>query len=251
MEGYNVAANTFRLRFLSLPGDLPNAISFNLGANGDGNGYIDGNWSSGSVAHNFTDGFVTTIKGTNPGVTQIRGWGEANRFWVHLSNAGLISERISTIPGDMTINESQMDQYFPKLSNGRSYLQIFVWNSKTYIRTGGTRTDNYSVPYNMTGALSGMQTFAIMNKRGNAEIIISPLFGPGAVYPLAMERNQKVIPLSVFSSSPNGNELYLWSPPNQYDNGGQGKCVDDSVVPMRFNQSGSANCNILWQMDGF
>ncbi|MDB5328653.1 MAG: prepilin-type N-terminal cleavage/methylation protein [Phycisphaerales bacterium] len=77
-EKFDTAVNTFRGKFNCLPGDCKNAVSFGLGANGDGDGQV------GLTAAVYSG---QLYNGTQAADTT---WTELGDFWIHLSKAKLI-----------------------------------------------------------------------------------------------------------------------------------------------------------------
>ena len=93
IDKYQVAMETFRLKYGYLPGDIPDPRASSLGfkprgtkpGQGDGNGILQstisppGNPSLGGVTGTFQE------------------WGETPTFWTDLSSSGLMTETFSTV----------------------------------------------------------------------------------------------------------------------------------------------------------
>jgi prepilin-type N-terminal cleavage/methylation domain-containing protein len=77
---YQSAAKTFRDRFKSLPGDMPNATSIWGSAGGTG--------SDATCTNTNSQGAITTCNGNGNGKADTTA--EGFRFWQHLTNAGMI-----------------------------------------------------------------------------------------------------------------------------------------------------------------
>ncbi len=81
LERFESARMTFRSKYNCLAGDCSSAVSFGIGSNGDGNGYV-GHYSTGPENWNF---------------------------WVHLSNAGLIAGSYSGTNGPNSGGNGNID----------------------------------------------------------------------------------------------------------------------------------------------
>jgi len=122
IEKYNAAANTFRVKYGYLPGDIPDPVasSFSFIARGiypgqgDGNGIVDGNM--GNAPNEYGNWAQNT--------------GEAAVFWVDLSAAQLIDGGFSTAKSNVIpaadVTGTALDLYFPKAKLGRGNY-IYIW----------------------------------------------------------------------------------------------------------------------------
>jgi prepilin-type N-terminal cleavage/methylation domain-containing protein len=107
IESYQVAVNTFQLKFNCLPGDCKNASQFGLPAGGtrpgerDGNGLIQGYFS---------------FPGDEGAYGTMSFYGEGGLFFTDLSKAGLINETFNA-----TLNQSENNidpqYYVPRVKN--------------------------------------------------------------------------------------------------------------------------------------
>ncbi len=148
LQSYQVATNTFRLKYNALPGDIKAAHASQLGlaprngaqGHGDGNGVIQRRkgWAS-----------------DNPGRHPLHG--EQGLFWRDLSETRLISEDLTTVTGSTTApvisagDHLQWDRYLPatKLHHNRFY----VWSGGLNPPEGSSNNINYfglSIPTSST-----------------------------------------------------------------------------------------------------
>jgi prepilin-type N-terminal cleavage/methylation domain-containing protein len=117
IQKYNAAANTFRMKYGYLPGDIiaTAASQFGLAAHGTGPGQGDGN------------GLLTgVLNTTDPGFDE--SGGENVMFWVDLSTVHLIDGTFNTAvcclsAGDVT----NISDYFPQAKIGRGNY-IYTWS---------------------------------------------------------------------------------------------------------------------------
>lgn len=139
MEQFQLAVNTFKLKYNCLPGDCAIAENLNLGPNGNGNG-LNGN----PYGQSTVDCLQGTLNSASRCATNVPGmpvwysahsFGEHQRFWAHLSAAGLIKERIISNTEYAGVDQA-MDRAYPRDALGRQHLHATMWNGKLYIRTG-------------------------------------------------------------------------------------------------------------------
>jgi prepilin-type N-terminal cleavage/methylation domain-containing protein len=131
IEKINQASNTFRVKYGSLPGDIPandvarfgfTVVNSRAGTQGrgDGNGLLEGICFGGAV-NSWTQG------------------GETFFFWEDLSaNTGLIEGNFSTALDGTNTNQpnyvTQLPLYYPSAKIGRgNYFSVMSWNSANYI----------------------------------------------------------------------------------------------------------------------
>jgi prepilin-type N-terminal cleavage/methylation domain-containing protein len=139
IEKYNTAANTFKIKYGYLPGDIPDptATAFGFAARGTKLGQGDG------------DGILQGFFGNNK-----YGWvqsGEPMVFWVDLSTAGLIDGNFSTAtPTNYPTSDvtgSAIDNYYPhaKISSGIYVYTLNVSNSGGFFVNANPiyRNDNF------------------------------------------------------------------------------------------------------------
>ena len=125
IQKYNVAVNTFRLKYGYLPGDIPDPTASQFGfqsrgslpGEGDGNGLLEG---------------YSTVDGGNCGYYQ--GIGETAMFWVDLSKDTMIDSSFHTAssssypPGNITDSSSPaLKDYFPQAKIGNDNY-MYVWS---------------------------------------------------------------------------------------------------------------------------
>lgn len=85
IEKYNTAVNVFRLKYNGLPGDLSSPATYFTVTNGNESAQGDG------------DGIIEGISAANTAcTTTLCHSGESQIFWFMLSNAGMISESVTT-----------------------------------------------------------------------------------------------------------------------------------------------------------
>ncbi len=128
IERYNTAVNTFRNKYGYLPGDIPDpqASSFGFAARGvyagegDGNGIIEGIYSSNAAGHNV--GVMLSA-------------GETAMFWVDLATANLIDGAFNTATSIAPVSGSgsTIDLYMPnaKIGSG-NYIYDYSFNGINY-----------------------------------------------------------------------------------------------------------------------
>lgn len=149
IEKYNQAANTFRVKYSYLPGDIPdpNAQQFGFAARGayagqgDGNGLLEGVWANAAASNQ-----PYYVAG-----------GENGMFWVDLSVARLIDGTFSTATpiGFPSISGTAIPLYFPMAKLG-----AYRGTAYPVIHTmGGAGVNFFS--HRSVGSLSG--SFVITN----------------------------------------------------------------------------------------
>lgn len=122
IESFDVAVNTFRLKYNCLPGDCPNGTNFGFTVNGNGNG----------------NGIISGSSFVN-----LNNWYERASLWRTLFDARLIPEvwrfcsEINCEPPLKLSSESSVGPYLPDIAPTGAMV---VSNSSEYIftRTGGT-----------------------------------------------------------------------------------------------------------------
>lgn len=137
---YEAARNTFEAKYNCLAGDCRNAAESGLGANGNGNGYLD-----------------------------VFGYGnELYQYWLQLSNANLIKGKFTGLPGPLAPYDYVIGSNIPATARGEvgiGVLQLipqpeyYVWAKRfgaeekitTHFYTVGKDTGNFG---NWGGALS-------------------------------------------------------------------------------------------------
>jgi prepilin-type N-terminal cleavage/methylation domain-containing protein len=140
IEQYNTAANTFRVKYDYLPGDIPDpaASNFGLAARGTHTGEGDGN---GVITGNLT-GTSSTV------CPYCEGAGETVMFWRDLSVVGLVDGAFNvatsnSVPG-YTITDSSsvstrwVSAYIPQARLGGGNY-IYVWSGGLSSSSGGGR----------------------------------------------------------------------------------------------------------------
>jgi prepilin-type N-terminal cleavage/methylation domain-containing protein len=158
LEKYNTAANTFRVKYGYLPGDIPApyATQFGFGGRGSGAGQGDGN------------GVITS--GTS---CCNAGFGEEVMFWVDLNNAGMtegsyiLTSGYYTSPADVT--GAAIASYLPtaKIGNGN---YVYVW-------AGGTSSIFNGINYYGISAVN-----TILGTTGYGQLTASKALSPVQTY---------------------------------------------------------------------
>ena len=128
IEKYQQAVNAFKVKYGSLPGDIPNADAIRFGfaargsyvGQGDGNSVLDGNYS------NSTGSSCSSLSLSCPFQ------GEQAMFWVDLSTAKLIEGNFSKATATSviisTVVNTAVAGYMPRAKlNNNSY--VYVWSS--------------------------------------------------------------------------------------------------------------------------
>jgi len=169
IQQYKVAANTFRLKYNGLPGDLTKSIAQDLGftiragsaGHGDGNGIIEG-CSAAAVGTLTKIGCETAV------------------FWHDLSDAKLVAGTYSGTDGfigfarldenDFGIVPSAMaappigatGSYLPeaKIQNG-NYFIIYADTSKNFFEIAGVTSGSLVGAYTLSNALTPLQAYNI------------------------------------------------------------------------------------------
>lgn len=118
IEKYNLAAQTFRLKYGYLPGDIPNPAATNFGfaargaynGEGDGNGILEG----------------TQLHAASQACGLFVASGETTMFWVDLSAAQMIGGVFNTatpvsVP---TFTTGSVSRYLPKAQIGKGSIYV-------------------------------------------------------------------------------------------------------------------------------
>jgi len=132
IEKYNVAANTFKIKYGYLPGDIPEPHASGFGfkargageGTGDGNGVIQGAWNP--------------LDNEPSAVGSVILCGETGMFWVDLSTANLIDGSFNILlpnayPATNTAlseagngsSNTLLKSYFPKAKIGANYVHVW------------------------------------------------------------------------------------------------------------------------------
>lgn len=162
IDKFATAANTFRLKYGYLPGDMPSthATAFGFARTtgcgspfdsgcGNGNGVINGGDTGGETG--------VTITASYDGV------GEPHLFWLDLQTAGLIGDYITPALNNNTLSYD-VEKYLPKAKLGGNKF-IYVWGN-------GVRISQY-VPKN-----DGKLYFALAEVRAIAGVNTIPAVSP-------------------------------------------------------------------------
>ncbi len=255
MERIQLAASAFRLKYNCKAGDCPNAAQFGLGANGNGDGFL------GCVANSshLTLGGLTTgnpigclahqaSSASQGGAYSIsRGFGEPQRFWVHLSAAGLIRESVAQLPiGNQDITATYK-RFFPEIATGGSHLVAVMWNGRLYIRTGMTGAE---APYTrpIFGWSGGLPASTV--QRISAKLNVAINVNATNDYPEALAQGQRfyVLGLHAAQATPFLFHVAAYSVP--HSSSGLAACaVANGEGGFKFNTSGRARCNFMWEID--
>lgn len=156
MESFVAAHNTFLLKYNCMPGDCKNASTLGLGTSGDGNRRLA---MTNGQCYGNDYGYSSVLN-----TVGVRIVGECQRYWVHLSNAELIPDKITDISSiTYPTKGSNVGIYLPELMKDKAYVMVFDYLGKTYFRTGASDIESNSV-YIAKSAIDGMQMGQILNK---------------------------------------------------------------------------------------
>ena len=156
IEKYNIAVNTFKLKYGYKPGDIKDPEATQLGfiarglysGQGDGNGIIQG--------------FEAPESSNIPyGISQA---GETLMFWVDLSRAGLMNGNFNATTATDRWATSNVSRFFPtgKISSN-SNIHVFSYNGKEYYGLGNlNRLSGGSA--DVFGVIDVSKAFAIDSK---------------------------------------------------------------------------------------
>lgn len=260
IEKTETAFRTFQLKYNCLAGDCKNANSFGLGSSGNGDKAIGlaGAGLSGHPWYNTSQGCVSGGSGNycmtinNAIATSFitnSALGEMQWFWVHLSKAGLIEEKIDALSAPVPDNDDGLAQYFPKAKSGKSYLMAMMWNNKLYIRTGFmgydvTNSKRVTLAQGWARAqyssLTGAQMRYIHEKLGYDTIIS----GESANMPLPALQGQKVFASDMYTNQM-PTDPYLPANPNSWTQPAY-RCITGHITPMTYHLTG--RCDLLWEI---
>lgn len=262
MQDIQLAVRVFKDKYNCIPGDCAKAADFGLGTSGNGDKYV------GSITSIYTSagGCLTgssigtciamgEYAGGHTGFQVYRLWGELQRFWVHLANAGMIKEDVSEMASSAT--SISLNDYFPKDAAGKANLIVFMWNHKLYVRTGFANSGAVNATSGAqfrTAALNSAQMSYIHTKMGYHEIIVETT---AQDYPLAMQQGQRVIPvdLCTFSWCTDGYKAPVYVKPGWTTGTGSSlyneRCAvyDSGTGTYNFSVGVPGNCNFLWRID--
>jgi prepilin-type N-terminal cleavage/methylation domain-containing protein len=121
IEQFNTAANTFKIRYGYLPGDIPDneAVGFGFDSDLSRNG----------------DGIIDGRRALNTRYPQYQVSGETNLFWVDLGKSGLIGGNfIYNTNNNLNISGDSISQYLPHSKMGTDKY-VYVWS-------GGSSVDS-------------------------------------------------------------------------------------------------------------
>jgi prepilin-type N-terminal cleavage/methylation domain-containing protein len=130
IKDFNIAVNTFRVKYNALPGDIPDPRASQFGFPPRGTGQATGD----------NNGALEGINGTGVPISYATGAGETALFWVDLSMAGFIKDSFNTATADVPIPGLYTATSTPSIADfiPRSELQddayVYVWsrNKKNY-----------------------------------------------------------------------------------------------------------------------
>ena len=165
IQRYQAAVHTFQMKYNNfLPGDIPNPYAAQFGfqtrgqyaGQGDGNGYLEGNWSNASGGNAAWSAIV----------------GETGVFWVDLSTANLIDGGFNTASTTNNIGAPVTSTTTPAFS---AFYPVAKIGNGNYIYVYSFRQANYfglSAPTQILGkfqlysspALSVKQAYSIDTK---------------------------------------------------------------------------------------
>lgn len=244
MEKFQLATTTFKLKYNCIPGDCKNAATFGLGTSGNGDRYI-GALTGGECLINGSTCFTTIPYSGSLAASFIdRGYGELQRFWTHLSNAGFLGQIYSTLATASVDITNDLNLYFPKDAKAKGYIAAASWNGKLYLRTGMSHTTSSTSPRFASSALNSAQMSFVSSKVGYKEIIIGTTTG----YPNAIIQGQRTIPLGIDNGL---NTMFFYrSPLIAAPSSSFTPCViSDGSGGYKYNIEGDGDCNMLWEID--
>jgi prepilin-type N-terminal cleavage/methylation domain-containing protein len=133
-QRYQSALNTFRDKYLALPGDMPNAVRF-WGV--QAGGMADGPDATCAALTTSATG-TATCNGDGDGRLNfpLSSWYERYRFWQQLANAGLIEGTYGGVTAGTVVSASESATSGPKMNVPKSKLGNGAW----YFGWWGTQT---------------------------------------------------------------------------------------------------------------
>lgn len=148
IEKYNTAINTFRTKYNSIPGDVPNDDNFgletrtNTTGRGDGNGLIEGGASGATVAV-----------------------GETVLFWRDLSDTALIDGSFNGTNTDTAIAAGTVGETLPPAKLGRgNYITVYAASGVNYYQIAGVVSTSAAGAYTLTNSLSPSESYNMDTK---------------------------------------------------------------------------------------
>lgn len=157
IDKYDAGATTFRAKYNGLPGDLLSTRANSFGLT-----------QSGAVTQGLGDGNGLLENGATP--ANLAGVGGENAlFWVHLTQAGFISESFSTATGaaaNAAINAANLPLWLPALRlRDHAYVNVTSMQGLNHFYIsdlGGTAASG--LPAAEASALTGIEAEAIDSK---------------------------------------------------------------------------------------
>lgn len=253
MNAISTAVGAFRLKYGCLPGDCSSATNFGLGANGNNDGVIglcQGAWTSGGALVHGGTGLCVSQAVDGMSVAMLRSGGESNGFFVHLSQAQLIPNQLSTNPGGDV--SSSMNLYFPKSALGKGYLIAYSWNNVTFVRTGIAGTDGSGNPWTQTTGLTAGQMQYITQKldENPQDMMNAGCIGSStcSTPPPGLFKYRAVAMGGGVEGMAAGGFFYT-SANLSVAPGLVKSCMNDNSGTYTYNLV-DGDCNLLWKMDG-
>lgn len=248
MEKYQVAANTFRLKYNCIAGDCANATTLGLGPNGNADKIIEGipTPGFGCIWHPTESCLGRKAKGAVGNTPTFRAYiGENQYFWVHLASAGLIPGSYSELLQDSwsAVPDNELGNYYPKDVTGKAYLLTFTWNSRFYIRTGLSNVVGSKSPLFMAAPFSAAQLDYITSKYD-----YEPIIGITNEYWDSLAARQKIVALGVRTEG-SLNNILLQATAGFPSQGFRPCVVSDGAGGYEYNIADNGNCNLMWEMD--
>lgn len=250
VERIQLAVTTFKLKYNCMPGDCKNANALGLGRNGDGDKILGSRTNTDYCFYTNGSNLCITDKGPVSGASFAtrpqRGFHEGQRFFSHLSAAGLLENGVSEMPTTGPFNVSDFDKYFPKDALGKAYLEAFMWNHKILIHSGKSVTNTtYGTTQFDKAPFSAAQTEYMTTKAGSAQIYVNKTDH----YPEALEKNQKLFSVGVNNNTSLAYYSY-WPPTTGLFATDFTPCaISDGAGGYKHNIANDGDCNIMWQVD--
>lgn len=251
---YEVAYNTFRVKYNCIPGDCAKAADFGLGPSGNGDKFVGSTTQAhsgsgrGCVVYNGWD-CSTTIRSSAARLWYP--WFEMQQVFTHLGSAGMVQESFDAMtavnnPGaavlgyNLTPEAKQLDLFFPKSATGKTYIIPFTWGGKLYLRTGVIGMISNGPMYAQGGAadypeaaLTAVQMKYIHEKKGYTIITGSESSG----YSSAAAAGQRVFATGLYSTNA-AVAPFKWQQ-------GDGACFVTNVDAYKMD----GYCDLLWQIN--
>lgn len=251
IEQLNTAVNTFKNKYDYLPGDIPATDAANLGladrgpyGNNQGNGLID------PVPYS---GMFGSIGGPT---------GEANRFWLDLSDVGLIRGKFLAGDPNTYATGNDVANYLPRSQLGGDRY-VYVWSKDTfdeYTYNYISKSINYFTVAGVTN-YCGYNTCGFWNS--NANISVADAYNIDNKIDDGMPQSGKVIAAHLIFANGWGGGTAMWASfyqgslygsPTDARAGSASTCMDNNNTPgqpqkysLQYNNGSSLTCALTFQ----